>query len=75
MERPYFFKIIHSEKIQHTVEIDLFTDSKLIFRLCEIIKQKLKDYSTSQTSAFYLEIRKTEGQMCAALSGTNYKPN
>ena len=51
-----FVDLDYSEQIKHTVEIDLFTDNKLIFRLCEIIKQKFKIDSTSEASAFYFEI-------------------
>ena len=58
-----FVDLDYSEQIQHAVEIDLFTDSKLVFRLCEIIKQEFKIDSTSESSAFYFEIRKTEGQI------------
>ena len=57
--------MFYSEQIQHAVEIDLFTNNKLIFRLCEIIKQKFKIDSTSESSAFYFEIRKAEGQIGA----------
>lgn len=54
----------YSENIQHTVEIDLFTDCKPAFRLCEIIKQKFQIDSTSESSAFNFEVRKPEGQIC-----------
>ena len=56
-----FVNLDYSEQIQHAVEIDLFTDNKLIFRLYEIIKQKFEIDSTSESSAFYFEIRKTAG--------------
>ena len=55
----------YSEKVQHTVEVDLFTDSKLILRPYEIIKQKFEINSASESSAFYFEIRKAEGQISA----------
>ena len=60
-----FVNLDYSEQIQHAVEIDLFTNSKLVFRLYEIIKQKFEIDSTSESSAFYFEIRKTEGQIGA----------
>ena len=59
----FFLNCCFSEKIQHTVKIDLFTDSKLVFRLCEIIKQKFEIDSASEPSAFYFEIRKAERQI------------
>ena len=59
-----FVNLDYSEQIQHAVEIDLFTDSKLVFRLYEIIKQKFEIDSTSESSAFYFEIRKAEWQIC-----------
>ena len=59
-----FVNLDYSEQIQHAVEIDLFTDSKLVFRLYEIIKQKFEVDSTSESSAFYFEIRKTKRQIC-----------
>ena len=62
IERTAAF-ILYSEQIQHTVKINLFTDSNLIFRLRKVIKQKFEIDSTSESSAFYFEIRKTEGQI------------
>ena len=59
-----FVNLDYSEQIQHAVEIDLFTDSKLVLRLYEIIKQKFEVDSTSESSAFYFEIRKTKRQIC-----------
>ena len=65
IKRIFSLIVVFSEKIQHAVEIDLFTDGKLVFRLCKIIKQKFQIDSTSESSAFYFEIRKTEGQIDA----------
>jgi len=59
-----FVDLDYSEQIQHTIKIDLFTDNKLIFRLCEVIKQEFKIDSASESSAFYFEIGKTEREIC-----------
>ena len=45
-----------SKQIQHTVQIDFFSDMYLVFRSGHVIEQKFQYQSTSESSSFYFEI-------------------
>ena len=47
------------KKIEHIIQINLFPDMQLIFRLRHIIKQKFKNQRTSKPASFNLKIRKS----------------
>ena len=48
--------IILSKQIQHTVQIDFFSDMYLVFRSGHVIEQKFQYQSTAESSSFYFEI-------------------
>ena len=48
--------IILSKQIQHTVQIDFFSDMYLVFRLGHVIEQKFQYQGTSESSAFDFKI-------------------
>lgn len=45
-----------SEQIQHVIQIDFLPDAQVVFRLCQIIKQKFQDQGAAQTAAFDFEM-------------------
>ena len=49
----------YSKKIQHIIQIYLFSDMNLIFRFSHIIQQKFQNQCTSKSSSFNLKIRKS----------------
>lgn len=48
--------VIPSEQIQHTVQIDFFSDMYLVFRLGHVIEQKFQYQGTAESSSFYFKI-------------------
>ena len=48
--------IILSKQIQHTVQIDFFSDMYLVFRLGHVIEQKFQYQGAAESSAFYFKI-------------------
>lgn len=48
--------IILSKQIQHTVQIDFFSDMYLVFRLGHVIEQKFQYQGTAESSSFYFKI-------------------
>ena len=54
---------ILSKQIQHTVQIDFFSDMYLVFRSGHVIEQKFQYQSTSESSSFYFEIWKSHWQI------------
>ena len=48
--------IILSKQIQHTVQIDFFSDMYLVFRLGHVIEQKFQYQGTAKSSSFYFKI-------------------
>ena len=45
-----------SKQIQHTVQIDFFSDMYLVFRSGHVIEQKFQYQSASESSSFYFKI-------------------
>ena len=45
-----------SKQIQHTVQIDFFSDMYLVFRLGHVIEQKFQYQGTAESSSFYFKI-------------------
>ena len=52
-----------SEQIQHIVQIDFLPDLELVFRLCQVIEQKLQHQRAAQPAALDLEMVKPHGQI------------
>ena len=48
--------VILSKQIQHTVQIDFFSDMYLVFRSGHVIEQKFQYQGTAESSAFYFKI-------------------
>ncbi len=48
--------IILSKQIQHTVQINFFSDMYLVFRLGHVIEQKFQYQGTAESSSFYFKI-------------------
>ena len=47
------------KEIKHIIQIDLLSDTKLIFWLSHIIEQKFQNQSAAKSSSFNLKIRKS----------------
>ena len=45
-----------SKQIQHTIQIDFFSDMYLVFRSGHVIEQKFQYQSASESSSFYFKI-------------------
>ena len=45
-----------SKQIQHTVQIDFFSDMYLVFRSGHVIEQKFQYQGAAESSAFYFKI-------------------
>ena len=48
--------IILSKQIQHTVQIDFFSDMYLVFRSGHVIEQKFQYQGAAESSALYFKI-------------------
>ena len=51
------------ERTQHIIQIDFFSDTKLVLRFRHIIQQKFQYQGTAQTASFYFKVRKSHRQI------------